>query len=179
MNGKSGFTLSNETNLNFSNVNVTGVNNIVTVTNPNVGLSLSNFGINGEKLTSGEIAAYMSGDYISNSRYVELVIAKQENLFNMDFMGLNLGDSTSERNTDYEYYILPVLCVLVTYLSIHISNWIFFNSKRRFIFYDWYYNLFLLNVKSLFLKKYLFFRFLVSILCLVLKYPIRYYFSKR
>lgn len=76
----------------------------------------------GEKLTSGEIAGYMSGDYLGNSRYLELVIADQENLFNMDFLGLNLGNSTQDRNKDFEYYILPILCVLVTYLSITIST---------------------------------------------------------
>lgn len=78
--------------------------------------------ISGEKLTSGEIAEYMSGDYLGNSRYLELVIADQESLFNMDFLGLNLGNSTQDRNNDFEYYILPILCVLVTYLSINIST---------------------------------------------------------
>lgn len=76
----------------------------------------------GENLSSGEIAGYMSGDYLENSRYLELVIAKQENLFNMDFMGLNLGNSTNDSRTQYEYYILPVLCVLVTYLSLYVSS---------------------------------------------------------
>ena len=76
----------------------------------------------GEELSSGEIAGYMSGDYLENSRYLELVIAKQENLFNMDFMGLNLGNSTNDSRTQYEYYILPVLCVLVTYLSLYVSS---------------------------------------------------------
>ena len=76
----------------------------------------------GEKLTSGEIAAYMSGDYLGNSRYIEIVIADQENLFNLDFLGLNLGNSTQDRNNDFVYYILPILCVLVTYLSISFST---------------------------------------------------------
>lgn len=84
--------------------------------------AIQNAQISGEKLTSGEIAGYQSGDYLGNSRYVELTIAKQENLFNMDFLGLNLGNSTSENRSDYTYYILPVLCVLVTYLSLHLSN---------------------------------------------------------
>lgn len=76
----------------------------------------------GEELTSGEIAEYMSGDYLGNSRYLELVIANQENLFIMDFLGLNLGNSTNDDKTDYKYYVLPILCVLVTYLSLYVSN---------------------------------------------------------
>jgi len=84
--------------------------------------AIENAKISGETLTSGEIAEYRSGDYLGNSRYIELVIAKQENLFNMDFIGLNLGNSTSENKTSYEYYILPVLCVLVTYLSLYVSS---------------------------------------------------------
>ena len=84
--------------------------------------AIENAKVSGEELTSGEIATYMSGDYLGNSRYLELVIAKQENLFNMDFMGLNLGNSTHDNKTEYRYYILPVLCVLVTYLSLYVSN---------------------------------------------------------
>ena len=78
---------------------------------------------NGKELTSGEIAEYMSGDNaVGNSRYIEIVLAKQEGLFNMDFMGLDLGNSTSENKTNYEYYILPALCVLVTYISLSLSS---------------------------------------------------------
>lgn len=77
----------------------------------------------GETLTSGEIAAYMSGDYLgNNTRYLELVIANQEHLFNMDFLGLNLGNSANDNRENYQYYILPILCVAVTYLSLHIST---------------------------------------------------------
>ena len=76
----------------------------------------------GEELTSAQISEYMSGDYLENSRYLELVIAKQENLFNMEFMGLNLGNSTSDNRADFQYYILPALCVLVTYLSLYVSS---------------------------------------------------------
>ena len=78
--------------------------------------------ISGEKLTSGEIAEYMSGDYLGNSRYTELVIAKQENLFNMDFLGINLGDIANENRDNYMLYILPVLCMLVTFASIKLSS---------------------------------------------------------
>lgn len=78
--------------------------------------------ISGEKLTSGDIAEYMSRDYLGNSRYTELVIAKQENLFNMDFLGINLGDIANENRDNYMLYILPVLCMLVTFASIKLSS---------------------------------------------------------
>lgn len=78
--------------------------------------------ISGEKLTSGEIAEYMSGDYLVNSRYTELVIAKQENLFNMDFLGINLGDIANENRDNYVLYILPVLCMLMTFASVKLSS---------------------------------------------------------
>ena len=78
--------------------------------------------ISGEKLTSGEIAEYMSGDYITNYRYNELMIAKQENLFNMEFLGINLGDIASENKDNYVLYILPILCALVTFVSLKISS---------------------------------------------------------
>lgn len=78
--------------------------------------------ISGEKLTSGEIAEYMSGDYIGNYRYNELLIAKQENLFNMEFFGINLGDIASENKDNYMLYILPILCTLVTFISLKLSS---------------------------------------------------------
>lgn len=76
----------------------------------------------GTVLTSGEIEEYYQKDYFANNRYYEIEIAEKNNLFQMDFMGLNLGESTRENNTNYLYYILPVLCVAVTYLSLHISS---------------------------------------------------------
>lgn len=78
--------------------------------------------LSGEKLTSGEIAEYMSGDYLKNSNYTELVIAKQENLFNMEFLGINLGDIASENKTNYSLYILPILCMVVTFISLKLST---------------------------------------------------------
>ena len=64
----------------------------------------------------------MSGDYLKNLRYHELVIAKQQNLFNMDFLGINLGDIASENKGNYLLWILPVMCTLVTFTSLQISN---------------------------------------------------------
>lgn len=78
--------------------------------------------ISGDILTSGERAEYYEKDYLKNSRYVELVIAKQENLFNMEFLGINLGDIASENRDNYLLYILPVLCMVVTFISLKLSS---------------------------------------------------------
>ncbi len=78
--------------------------------------------ISGDILTSGERAEYYEKDYLKNSRYVELVIAKQENLFNMEFLGINLGDIASENRDNYLLYILPVLCMVVTFISLKFSS---------------------------------------------------------
>lgn len=77
--------------------------------------------ISGDNIISGE-KNNTSANNRATSRYLELIIANKENLFNMDFLGINLGNSTSDNKTNYEYYILPVLCVLVTYLSIYTSS---------------------------------------------------------
>ncbi len=87
--------------------------------------------ISGEELSSGDIAAYYSGDYISNIRYIELVLAKQEGLFNMDFLGINLGDIASQNRTDWTLYIIPVLCVLVTLISLKMSTAEMDNNKSK------------------------------------------------
>ena len=81
----------------------------------------SNQVVSGEEVISGEVVGNTT-EKGNTSRYIELVIAKQKKLFNMDFLGLNLGNSTQENNTSIEYYILPVLCMLVTYLSLHLST---------------------------------------------------------
>ncbi len=78
--------------------------------------------ISGETLTSGEIAEIYSGDYLNGYRYTELVVADQENLFNMDFLGINLGDIASQDRTNYVLYIIPALCVIVTLISLQLSS---------------------------------------------------------
>lgn len=84
--------------------------------------AIANAEVSGDKLTDAERAEYLSGDYLKNSHYTELVIAKRENLFNMNFLGINLGDVASENKTNFYLYILPVLCMGVTFLSLHIST---------------------------------------------------------
>ena len=84
--------------------------------------ALANAQISGEELTSGEVLEIMSGDYLKDSNYIELVLAKQENLFNMEFLGINLGDIASKNMNNYLLYILPILCMIVTFVSLRISS---------------------------------------------------------
>lgn len=84
--------------------------------------ALANAQSSGEELTSGEVLEIMSGDYLKDSNYIELVLAKQENLFNMEFLGINLGDIASKNMNNYLLYILPILCMIVTFISLRISS---------------------------------------------------------
>lgn len=85
----------------------------------------------GETLTEAEIAEINSGDYLQNSRYHELVIAKQEKLFNMQFLGINLGDIANENRGNFLLYIIPVLCMGITFISLRISSKTLDESKKK------------------------------------------------
>lgn len=60
--------------------------------------------------------------FIKQNRYVELKVIKQEELLNLDFLGINLGDVASENRTDYKLLIIPLLSTLFTGLSVFIMN---------------------------------------------------------
>lgn len=85
----------------------------------------------GETLTEAEIAEINSGDYLQNSRYHELVIAKQENLFNMQFLGINLGDIANENRDNFLLYIIPVLCMGITFISLRMSSKTLDEAKKK------------------------------------------------
>ena len=85
------------------------------------GQAIANATAAGQELTSGDIDEYMNKDYLANSRYYELQIAKQENLFNMDFLGINLGDVANDNKTNWVLYIIPLLCMLTTFGSLKLS----------------------------------------------------------
>ena len=85
-------------------------------------LEMNNSEISGDKLVSGDIAASNEKNYEKRIRYEELVIAKQEKLFNMNFLGINLGDIANENRDNYSLYILPFLCMTVTFISLRISS---------------------------------------------------------
>lgn len=85
----------------------------------------------GETLTEAEIAEINSGDYLQNSRYHELVIAKQENLFNMQFLDINLGDIANENRDNFLLYIIPVLCMGITFISLRMSTKTLDDAKKK------------------------------------------------
>ena len=85
----------------------------------------------GETLTEAEIAEINSGDYLQNSRYHELVIAKQEKLFNMQFLGINLGDIANENRGNFLLYIIPVLCMGITFISLRMSLKTLDEAKKK------------------------------------------------
>lgn len=85
----------------------------------------------GETLTEAEIVEINSGDYLQNSRYHELVIAKQENLFNMQFLGINLGDIANENRDNFLLYIIPVLCMGITFISLRMSTKTLDDAKKK------------------------------------------------
>ncbi len=61
-------------------------------------------------------------EFIKQNRYIELKIVKNENLLNLDFLGLNLGDVTAENKEDFRLYILPILSALFSGISIFVMN---------------------------------------------------------
>ena len=85
----------------------------------------------GETLTEAEIAEINSGDYLQNSRYHELVIAKQEKLFNMQFLGINLGDIANENRGNFLLYIIPILCMGITFISLRMSSKTLDEAKKK------------------------------------------------
>ena len=85
----------------------------------------------GETLTEAEIAEINSGDYLQNSRYHELVIAKQEKLFNMQFLGINLGDIANGNRGNFLLYIIPVLCMGITFISLRMSSKTLDEAKKK------------------------------------------------
>ena len=85
----------------------------------------------GATLTEAEIAEINSGDYLQNSRYHELVIAKQEKLFNMQFLGINLGDIANENRGNFLLYIIPVLGMGITLISLRMASKTLDEAKKK------------------------------------------------
>ena len=61
-------------------------------------------------------------DYKTVNRYYELKIIKDNNLYNLDFFGINLGDIASENKSDYTLVIIPVLTTVFIYLSLYVAQ---------------------------------------------------------
>ena len=59
-------------------------------------------------------------DYKSTNRYYELKLIKENNLYNLDFFGINLGDIAAENKSDFTLLIIPVLTTVFLYLSLYV-----------------------------------------------------------
>lgn len=60
--------------------------------------------------------------YKQNNRYYELKLVKENNLLNLDFLGINLGDIASENSSDLTLLIIPVLTTVFLYLSLYVVS---------------------------------------------------------
>ena len=59
-------------------------------------------------------------DYKAANRYYELTVIKENNLYNLDFFGINLGDIATENKSDFTLLIIPVLTTVFLYLSLYV-----------------------------------------------------------
>lgn len=59
-------------------------------------------------------------DYKNVNRYYELKVIKDNNLYNLDFFGINLGDIAAENKSDFMLLIIPVLTTVFLYLSLYV-----------------------------------------------------------
>ena len=61
-------------------------------------------------------------EFVKQNRYIELKVIQNENILDLDFLGINLGDVASEKNSDYKLLILPILSAIFTWLSVYVIN---------------------------------------------------------
>lgn len=82
---------------------------------------------------SGEYEQYIANANSEDTMYVhptyyEIEIIKENNLMDLNFLGINLGDVAANNKGNYALFIIPVTSALLTYLSVAITNWI--NKKK-------------------------------------------------
>ena len=91
------------------------------------------------ELNSGD---YISGEYeqyLENAEkatyvhptYYEIEIIKENDLMDLNFLGINLGDVAANNKGNFALLIIPVTSALLTYLSVAITNWI--NKKKGIV----------------------------------------------
>lgn len=82
---------------------------------------------------SGEYEQYLANANSEDATYVhptyyEIEIIKENDLMDLNFLGINLGDVAANNKGNYALLIIPVTSALLTYLSVAITNWI--NKKK-------------------------------------------------
>lgn len=61
-------------------------------------------------------------EYKSKNKYYELKIIKENDLLNLDFLGINLGDIAAENKTDFTLLVIPILTTVFLYLSLYVVS---------------------------------------------------------
>lgn len=61
-------------------------------------------------------------DYKKINRYYELKIIKENEMLNLDFLGINLGDVAANNKSDFRLLIIPVFTTIFTYLSLYVVS---------------------------------------------------------
>ena len=91
---------------------------------------------NSGEYLSGEYEQYLANANSEDAVYVhptyyEIEIIKENNLMDLNFLGINLGDVAANNKGNYALLIIPVTSALLTYLSVAITNWI--NKKKGIV----------------------------------------------
>lgn len=61
-------------------------------------------------------------DYFENNRYYEIEIMKYKNLVNMEFLGLNLCDITTQNIKNISLWIIPILSAVFTLITTRLTS---------------------------------------------------------
>ncbi|MBQ6860516.1 MAG: YidC/Oxa1 family membrane protein insertase [Clostridia bacterium] len=66
-----------------------------------------------------------------NPTYSEIEVVKENELMDLNFLGINLGDVAANNKDNYKLLVIPILSALFTYLSVAVTNWL--NKKKGIV----------------------------------------------
>ena len=81
------------------------------------GDTLTDFDFSGDHVPTGVRLKYVQ-DYMNRNRYHELKIMNNNDKYDMNFLGINLGDVTANNMQDWKLWIFPILTTIFYYLSM-------------------------------------------------------------